>query len=266
MEQIKKNIQALTDDELLIQFSNFKDEYTPVAFSIIEEEIKNRNLKADSPLKEATDSIRPQIVHLDEKDFFHLDHSFNKIELELAVTVLRENNVLFYIDNPGSTNTLPIESEADKQYTLHIYNKNLELSHQLLDEHFEKIEGRYLLKNRSAADQLKVISFNQIKITELEAKETVEVEFSYDEKKFIAEKGAKIITTADTIEKEQDRVIFYYDVIEALIEKIEDASGNEYTKTELLAVLEIIQIAAEIDSFPPFMEEATSALINLFLT
>lgn len=265
MEQIKKGIQALSDEELLKQFSNFKADYTPEAFTLIEEEINLRNLSVDSLAKKSTETYRSEVVQLEEKDFGHLDHTFNKIELELAVIVLRENKILYYVGNPSSSDTIPIESEADKQYVLHIYNKNLELAHQLLDEHFEKIDGRYLLKNRGIADQLKVLSFNQIKISEEEAKESVEVEFSATEKKFIADQGRLIIETADTIEKVQDRVIFYYDLIEPVIEKLEDESMSQYTKTELLAVLEIIQISAELNSFPQYMEDATSALINLFL-
>jgi hypothetical protein len=264
MDQIKKNISGLTDEELVNQYQNYKSEYTEEAIRLLEEEIQQR--KIDIENQQSINILKniPDITHLDEKDFIRFDHGFNRIDLELAIAILKENKILFFVDNPSSTNTIPLDSEADKQYTIHVYTKTADEAHQLLDEHFEKIDGKYQLKNMSIMEQLKSFSFSQLHLTEKEAAEKVEVELSEKEKEVIIKYGTIIISNVDKIEQEIGRFIFYFDAIQPLISHISDDSDITFSKTELLTILEILQISCNNKDFPEFMENAILSLISFF--
>jgi regulator of RNase E activity RraB len=90
------------------------------------------------------------------------------------------------------------------------------------------------------------------------------VEFSEKEKNVIIHYGNIILNEAEKIEHEKDHVIFYFDIIEPLIKRISDNSLITFSKTELLTVLEILQIASYYEDFPTNMENTISSLISFF--
>lgn len=265
MDQLERTISEYSDTELVKQYSFHKEEYTETAFALIEKEIKRRNLDVQKCTKEAFTKENIDIKELKDEDFVKFDHYFNKIDLDLAVAILRDNRILFYVDNPTSSDILPTESEASKLFTIHVLAKTADEAHTLLDEHFEKTEGKYRLKNMSTKEQLKAFSFHQVHLDEKEAAEVVDVEFSLKERKLISSYGEYVIKNADEIETKYERVLFYYDVIEALIEKLQDDTDQSFSKTELLAILEILQISCFKDDFTDELDVVVATLLRFFL-
>ena len=57
---------------------------------------------------------------------------------------------------------------------------------------------------------------------------------------------------------------FYFDSIDPLIDRLSCDEEHILTKTELLTILEILQIFCDASDFPEFMEEPINALLSFF--
>ena len=266
MEDLKTAVQKYSNDYLLEQFIDCQEDYTPDALKLLKSEIDSRKISQDE-----IDSFlkRKEVVFdekkpLDTKDFVQFDHQFSHTDIILAVTVLRDSKVIFYVDNPV-TDTIPLESEAVKRYTIHVHGDYIEKAHELLDEHFVKVDGVYSFKYAGAIDRLRSFSFHDLNLTELEAAESIEVDLSGDERAVIIRYGKRLLEEVDQIEASQERVVFYYDSVEALIEYLSDESNTELCRSDLLAILEILQIYSGETDFPPSMNDSIATLLSFFL-
>jgi hypothetical protein len=265
MSDLKTTINEFTDEQLLTACFREKDQYTPEALTIMHEEISKRNL-SDAPTDTATDGTADAApVQLNSEDFLRFDHSFSRTDLLLATTILRDNAVPFFVDNPTSTDMIPTENESDTSYTLRIHKTYLEKTHTLLDEHFVKADNRYLLKYTGARDRLRAFNFHDIHLTENESLEELEVAFAPEEKEVVIALGRRLIDEADAIEQSQERILFYYDSIEPLIERLQEHDRSTLSRNDLLAMLEILQIYADDPALPVSMDEAIAQLLTFFL-
>lgn len=266
MEQLRQEIGKYTDEYLIDQYIHHREDYTAQAAALLGEEIKKRGLELTSPIATETTEPQTRIVQLDSKDFTPFDHLFNRMDLQIAATILHDNGIPFYADNPNSTATFPIESEALMQFAIHVHVSAVEKAHALLDEHFEKIDGQYQLRKMGIREQLLAFNFHDLHMSELEAAQTVNVTLTPEETKVIAGYGKRILKDVERIEQEQDRVIFYYDSIPTLIEHIIGHDDQVLSKTDLLTILEILQIFCKDEEFPPTMDEPISTLLGFFLS
>lgn len=265
MKQLEKELQQYHDTDLVELFLEHRDEYTPEAYALIEGEIKRRNIDVEKERHILEkNSAGDTVIKMDVTDFEPFDHVFNKVDLELAAIILRDNEIPFYADNPQSSTTFPLVSEAEQQFTIHVHKSGIEKTHALLDEHFEKTDGSYRLKKMSIKEQLKLFSFHDLQITELEAEEEIEVSFSEQEKKTIIRYAENVLRESDRIEQEQDRVLFYFDTIETVISNLSDSENTMLTKTDLLTILEIMQVVCDDNDFPEYMEEVLASLLGFF--
>ena len=265
MEQLKKEVQKISDEQLLDQFVSHQEEYTPEAIALINAEIKRRGLDIEKLSSSGKKNRESVLLNHDSDDFTPLDHVFNRMDLELVAAILRENRVMFYIDTPKSSDMIPREGEAMKQFTVHIHNSTIKDAHALLDEHFEKSDGKYVLKKMGIKEQLKAFSFHELRFSEKDMEEMAEVILTQQEKAVIINYGNRILDESDKIEQDQDRVIFYYDSIESLLVHLSGVEENTLSKTYLLTILEILQIFCGDRDFPTFMEESISTLLSFFL-
>lgn len=268
MQQLKDELQNYSDEQLIKQLLLHHEEYTPEALVLLKNEVEKRNLDVEKQkdLLSGKNESDLKVIQLDTKDFQQFDHMFNRMDLELAAVILRDNQIPFYADNPKSSNTLPLEAEAERQFSIHVHTSGMEKAHELLDEHFDKVEGRYRLKKMSVREQLKAFSFYELHLSEIEAAEKVEVIFTDQEKEIITRFGRKILEECDQIEKKQDRVLFYFDTIESIIAYLSEGENRSLSKTELLTVLEILQVFCDDSQFPLFMDEVISNLLGFFLS
>lgn len=267
MQQLKETLQNFSDSELVIQLVQHHDEYTPEALALLKEEVEKRNLDIEQQKEQLEqDAAGVKIVRMDVQDFKQFDHVFTRVDLELAAVILRDNEIPFYADNPKSSSTFPLESEAERRFTIHVHKDGIEKAHELLDEHFDKIDGNYQLKKMSITDQLKLFSFHELQLSEMDALEKIEVSFTGEEKTTILSYARKVLEESDQIEKNQERVLFYYDSIEDVIKRISGTDSGSLSKTELLTILEILQVMCEDPDFPQFMEDVISSLLGFFRT
>lgn len=267
MEQLQEVIQKFSNDHLLEQYIDHQEEYTQEALKVLKKEIDKRDIKQeeiDAYLK-LKEEILEDKKPLDTKDFVLFDHSFSHTDIILAIAVLRDSKVIFYVDNPKSTNTIPLESESVKNYTIHVQEDFIEKAHELLDEHFVKEDGIYSFKHAGAIERLKSFSFHDLHLSELEAAETIEVDLTSDERKVIIQYGNRLLNEVDKIEEVQERVVFYYDSVESLIGYLGEEDNKLLSRSDLLAILEILQIYCQDIDFPPTMNDAIATLLGFFL-
>lgn len=266
METLKESVRDFTDEYLLEEYFNHSEEYTHEAYSVLKEEFERRNFDAEKINGFLDKGKGSDTSHrnYDLKDFTRLENSFSHTDVLLAIAMLRDSGIVFYLDNPDSTEILPLETEADRQFTIHVHNDFIAKAHELLDEHFTKNDGKYMLKYTGAKERLKAFNFHDLHIDEFKAAELIGVSFTTEEKRVIAHYGRKLLDEADKIESEQERVLFYYDSIEPIIEKLDETAGNKFSRSDLLAILEILQIYCEEQSFPETMNDLIMGILNLF--
>jgi hypothetical protein len=268
VDELRKMITGYEDAYLLDQYFNRKNEYTPEALEVLREEIERRKIN-EAQLRQYI-STRADIkmdgpVRLKSEDFVQFDHVFSHTDILLAHAILRETGVPFYIDNPSSSDTIPLESEAQKVYTIHVHKDSADTAHAALDEAFSKSDGVYVLKYSSVRDRLRAFNFHDLHINEHVAAEQVEVAFTPEEKVVIQKLAQRLLAEADEIEQQQGRVLFYYDTFEPLIELLSEPRRTTLSRTELLAVMELLQVYCDDPQFPAAMEGTVATLLAFFL-
>ncbi len=261
MNLLRETLKDCSDEELINQYFNHREEYTPEAFSIIEEEVNSRNIDEGLLEKKPEVEIKRGQLSLDSDDFILFENTFTRSDLMAAISILKEHEILFYADNPTSVDFLPIESEILKRFSIHVHKEHSEKAHQILDEHFEKVGSDYLSRYCGAKDRLKSFNFHDIRISEIEAKELIDVGFSSEEIEVITSYGQRLLSEVDTIEEQ--RVIFFYDSVEPLVESLQK-NTDKLTRSDLLTVLEVLQIYCDEPQFPEFMDEAIMTLLSFF--
>jgi hypothetical protein len=264
MDDLRTAIGEYTDEHLLHEYLREQSEYTPEAIAVMRKEIERRGLSPSSQESEA-DGGETATIRLNAQDFLPFDHSFSRTDLIIARAILQEHKIPFFEDNPSSTATLPIESESEMLYTIRVHSTFAEKAHALLDEHFLKTDNRYLLKYTGARERLKVFNFSDIHLSEKEAAVEVEVAFSREEKDSIVSLGQRLLGEADAIEQSQERVLFYYDSIEPLLDRLGESNRTMLTLSDLLTALEILQVYVDDPALPASMDEAISQLLSFFL-
>ena len=145
MEQLRDALRDYSDQYLIEQYQNHREEYTPEALELLGEEIKVRNIDVNEESTVEQGAVRKE-VNMDSDDFVQFEHAFTNIDILLTATMLRDKGILFYIDNPEFSDVIPLESEASKRYTIHVHKDSVEGAHAVIDEHFDKSEGMYSLE------------------------------------------------------------------------------------------------------------------------
>jgi hypothetical protein len=268
MDTIRTTIAEFTDEELLNAYFRTKDQYTPEAQAIMAEVIRQRGL-SEKDLTNVCDAAASgmggAVVRYEINDFVPFEHSFSATDLLLASAVLHDNSIPFFADNPTSSNTFPIETEADRRLTIRVHKEYVEKAHELLGEHFSKDGNRYVLKHEGTRERLRAFNFHDIPVSEHILLEELEVSLTTQERAVIVTLGRRLLKEADLIEKKQDRILFHYDSLEPLIEKLDEPKSVPLTRNDLLVILEIMQIYVDDEGLPAFMDESIATLLSFFL-
>jgi hypothetical protein len=267
MKELREMIANFSDKDLLIHVVEKAGEYTPEALSIMKEEMARRKIDASLLSKDDSDANtdEPQITKFKSEDFVEFEHSFSRTDLPLAAAMLRDHGIPFFVDNPTSSDTIPIENELEKRFIIRIPKAYIDKAHEQLDEHFIKADNKYLLKYSGARDRLRAFNFHDIHLTETESLEELEVALAAEEKRCVIDLGRRLLDEADSVEQTQERVLFYYDSIEPLITRLEEHDSGSLSRTDLLTMLEILQVYIDDPAFPASMDEAVSTLLGFFI-
>lgn len=264
MEMLQEKIKEFNDEYLLNQYFHHSQDYQPEALSLLKKELQERKIDVTS-LSSAMNSIdHKETKTYDSSDFIEFDHSFSSIDILLAASILRENEVVFYIDHVSDT-SFPVENKATELFGIRVHTDFVEKTHELLDEHFEKKDGKYLLKISSPKDRLKAFSFYDLHLSEEEDRPFITVTLSSEEIAAIEKYGKKLIDEVDTIESEMERVVFFYDSIGDVIDLLKKNNTVSIHKSQLLAILEVLQVYCDDPEFPSLLDETIANILSFFI-
>jgi hypothetical protein len=259
-EQLQQIAQEWTEEKLLEEFYHKREEYTPGALKILEAEIARRPIPQETVTAFLGRPSQPQQFSRDE--FVCFDHLFSHADVLLIIAILNDKKIPHFTDTPNSSNIIPVESELLRQYSLHVHREFVQQAHALIDEHFDKANGVYAAKQLNPKERLRSVNFHEMRISEAQYKERVDAELSPEEREGIARYAARALAEADTIERQQERPIFFYDNIEDLLGRLQKSARPKLTVADLLTVLEILQIFSAEPDFPAQLDETISGLLD----
>jgi hypothetical protein len=262
MADLKDTIKTFSDEYLLELYHNRGEEYTQDAVQMMEAEIALRNIGKE----EDNSAVKKDEIVLDlaNAEFVPFDHSFYQTDLLFAQAILRDEKIPCIVDSGNWGDVLPVESEASQSFTIHVPQIMLEKAHQLIDEHFIRSEGYYQLRYSEVKDRLTLLSFNEIPLSQKQLEEEVEVQFTAQEKTALIPYLNKLLQQADELEEKTQRVVFYYDNIEECLSHITRNNREQFSRMDLLTILEVLQIYCDDTDFPEYLLRTAEALLTFF--
>jgi len=263
-ETLRTSVKEWTSEKLLEEFYTKKEEYQPEALGIIEKEIEARNISNEDKAGFLTDEASIEERHLSATDFETFDHLFTQTDALIVDSILRTEDVDFFLRHEATSTVIPTETEDEVQYQLSVHRDHLEKAHELIDGYFVKTDGKYRIAYANFTERLMGFNFNGISKSPTELEEILEITFNATESRYIMDYGARILEQADRIEAEQERAIFYYDQIEDLLNRMKSPGNTEITGEDLLAIIEILQIFCTRDDFPEELKKTAEAAMDFF--
>ncbi|MBD3391483.1 MAG: hypothetical protein GF418_05480 [Chitinivibrionales bacterium] len=259
-EDLRERIHHFSDEFLVEQYTRNREEYTDEALAAMKEELAGRHLDPQGPGEPGQPEAPAR--RLSREDFVPFEHDFSHVDLLLAQTVLREHHIPFYVDIPMTSSVLPLETSMSEQYTIHVLKERLEDARQVLGEHFTHTESGYRRKDLGTKDQLRSFNFHEVVFTEKELEEPVDVSFSANEKRLILKYVDRLVAEADNVEQKRDSVLFYYDNLEEVRDALSGPESGNLIRSDLLAILEVLQVYCEDDDFPQELESVAEGILR----
>ena len=266
---LKESIKAFSNSYLIEQYYINRDQYTPEAAKVLEQEISRRGIgkeEIDSVLSESRESELVETVHYDKKDFIELAGAFTTNDSLLVRSMLAQHKIPSFADNSAAL--LPFTGEELDAHLVKffIHKDFLEAARAVIAEHYELVDNRYNIKYNDIKTRLKSFNFYEIPHYILESKELAGVEFTPEEKELLITYGSRLLAEVDEIESKQERVVFYYDSIEDFIESLRSEKKPDLTRNDLITALEILQIYCDDANFPDAASSVIEALLGFFST
>ncbi len=266
--ELVKRFRNFTDSFLADQFVHHKEDYTDEAQAAMEAEIERRKgsgtdmdaILAEVGKRKAT--VRHTPAGMSPEDFVSLEHQFTRTDFLLAESALRDQKIPFYIDPPPISKAIPLEPEEDILLTVNVHKDHLQKATNILEHHFDAVEGKYELKHTDIKDRLESFNFHDVAFSPVELEEELDVSFEPTERAAILTYAKRLLNEADEVEEKKGQVLFYYDNIEDLVKRLEHGDSSGYTRLELLAVLEILQVYCREDGFPKELDAVAENLLD----
>jgi len=258
-------IRELSNKEILDAYYRHRDDYTAEAQSLLLDEIRKRNLSESSVQENPEEVEKAAVADLKSEDFVLIEHTFTPIDLLLASAILRDNAIPFFPENITASSAIPIESEGTRRITIRIHKDYIDKSRELLGEHFAVVEDRYTLKHEGVRERLRTFNFHDIQYSEHSLSEEVEVALTSEEKAVVAGLGRRLQQEAESFEKTEERILFFYDSIDDLLGRLEKRGEALLTLNDLLTMLEIMQVYIDDPALPTSMDDAIAQLLAFFL-
>jgi len=268
---LEEQIATYTTPQLLEQLVHEKDQYTAKALEIIKKEIAKRGVTQDDIDEFTKQNIlddegvngNVQVTHLKKEDFVRVDGFFIHKDAVILRAIFTEEEVPFYFDVTLASAEKP--SDKRELVAVFVFKKNADQAGALIASHFDSIDGIYSIKTGDIRERLHTFSFQEIQQEHIKSAEIVDVSFSQQEKNVLLFYGSRLLDDIDEIETEQQRIVFFYDHVEELIEKLGEPDPF-LSVTDLLASLEILQIYCDDTDFPDAGLGIAEALIAFFQT
>lgn len=102
-------------------------------------------------------------------------------------------------------------------------------------------------------------------MSEAQLEQEVEVTLSPEEADGIKQLGRRLLGEIEQVEREQERVVFHFDNVEGMLERLEPGRAT-MSMVDLLTVMEVLQIYCDDAAFPPSLLQVAASLMEVFDT
>lgn len=281
MNALEEKVKLSTDEELL-ELLAIIDEYTEEAQAIIRDEVARRDLsgvkKVDKIEIECVNGATIKKYNAD--DFVALENPFSRVNITIVDSILRESEVphLIKIRDPNQT-MVPVPTYKDvytqastlstditiETFTVSVHKDFADKARAMIEEHFE-VDGNgfYAPRDNDIIDRLKRFGFNDVRLSPKESEEILEVDFSAQEKESIKKYAKLLLEETDIIEEERGQIVFFYDSLEPLIEKLNGAGG--ITRVDFLAIIEVCKLYCEDPRYDGSLNAIAESILDFFLS
>ncbi|MCL2219419.1 MAG: hypothetical protein FWC23_03490 [Chitinispirillia bacterium] len=287
MELLRESVLDFTDERLLDIYRNQREDYHPDAFVIFGDEMARRGIDPNAKVAAAERTefaaacADAAARNLNRDDFVPLDHPFAKADAVIANTILHDSKIpyvmvkhdLTHIEQSDSVvdtsvfGIVPVPTEIEA-FNVMVYKDALPAAKELIEEHFEVDKkyygGFYTLRQTDFIERLKRFNFNDITMSDNAAHEHIDVDLSKEERAAIAVLACMLMDEADAIEDEQCRIVFFYDSLEGIIDKMKSGAPS-LTRTEFLAIIEMCQIYCEDERYNPALNNIASSILDFLM-
>jgi hypothetical protein len=268
-DNLESLIKSYSDDYLLEQCYQKREEYGAYAVGLMEAEIGRRMISADR-IAEYREGKKDESVvapgpgrHHSREEFIGLDDLFTPTDILLVNAMFDEAKIPFFVDNPPSR-TFPTESLSATVLKIHVHRDKVAEAHALLDEHFVKEEGRYRVRYSNNCERLKALNFHEVHVDETAAETDVGVALAPAEIAAVSALAKRLIEEVDEVEAAQERTVFYYDNLEDLVGRLKRDPAAALSKTDFLTLTEILQIYCDDPAFPAELSDTVAAILAFF--
>lgn len=269
---LRELVQSYSTPFLLEQYVHMRDQYTAEAVRLMEEELARRNIsaaeideyKGKSLIGEDGASGNVEVRHLQRDDFIKLDGTFSRADGFLVRAMFGDENVPYFVDASIQYSALPGHENAPQPVSVYVHKDSKDKALALIDAHFDLADGMYRVKYSDVKERLTSFSFSEVQQSDIESSEIADVHFSHEEKDVLGRYGRRLLAEIDDIETRDGRIVFNFDNVEALIERLSEKKPG-LTKTDLFTALEILQIYCNDAEFGPAAQGIAEALLGFFL-
>ena len=260
-ETVRERVQEMDDDFLLSELFLRRDEYTPEAVEVMEEEVRRRGIDKERVERFKGIADRPEP---DREDFSPLDHSFSQGDILLVDSILRGEGIRFFVQTAVPSGMLALGTEASREYMVSIFSEDLPKAREVLEEHFERGNEGFKRKELSVRDRLKAVGFHELQLGDADVEREVDVELSPDERSTIVAYARRLRDEVEQVEQARGGPLFYFDNIDDLLEKLSSGRSVSLTVADLLTILELLQVYCDEPGFPSGIDGTIAGLLDFF--
>jgi hypothetical protein len=265
-DKVRANIEQFPDEFLIEQYLHKKHDYTEEAVLIMAEVLKERNITEEKLSAIAAKKDMPEIPDhptppIDERS--PLPSPFFQKDLALVHGILGEQRIPFTIES--SILSQSEQSQQQRQlFVIAVPNDQLENATQAIEAQFSVRDGAYQVRFADYRERLKSFHFQEYRISDLEAAEEIGISFSDEERNELLRYARRLLQDADQIEQQSDRVLFFIDNVDSLIDRLEDPDSASFTVADLCTIMETLQFYCEEADFPQILLSVAESLFAIF--
>jgi len=269
-EELAQVVSKYSNEFLLEQYVYLRDQYTQEAIAIIENEISKRGITKDHIKEfvgqhlgeEQGETGNVSVKHLKREDFAIVEGLFLARDGNLIRTMLSDEKILHFIE--AAPDTAPHPPVTTKQcIQLYVHTDSKDAAMVLINSHFDCTDNVFSIKYSDIAGRLNAFTFQDITHGDIDDAVIEGIDLSKKEKDVLVCFGRKLINEIDAIESQQQRIVFFFDNCEDLIEKLE-SNDCALTKTDLLTALEVLQIYCKDEAFDGDAASIAEELLDFF--
>jgi len=263
-------VQHFNNEHLIEQYYLEKNQYTEEALEVLKQEIDRRMLSQEDIDAVLTAHVIPEsddsymIQHFDKSEYEVIEGAFTPNDALVVRSMLAELSIPLLMDTSAAKLIPGLGEQSSHPIVLLVHRDYKEQALSLIAEHFDLNDMLYSLKYSDTLSRLKSFNFYEVPQAILSSQEITAVNLSQSEKDVLITFGRRLLDEADTIEIQQERVIFYYDAVEPLIERLEKTEIPQLSHTDLLTALEMLQIYCTAPDFTGEAMNIAEGLLHFF--